>query len=634
MAEEEKLEFLKREEIRTMAKDIAILREIEAKNEKEKITFLKPGEFKKESLEKSQPAQEEKEKALTPVPQLKLKKSLFYRKILIRAAMVLIVVLALGNLSYGYFTSIKPPEETPPAATSTPPVDIPVNPTTTQEIIIPQSLIQVNETKVLEISKTEEMPAVFNQLMEEEFATGSLTRVVFKDTSKNLLSNLGELSQSLQIPISSEIIQKLEDDFTFAIFSQNQGKRITLTAKIKNNEGLDLLLKNLEASTTKEGVFISGEKLPAIVSSYKTATVQGASFRYLTVSKNDLGVCYSLTDGYFVLTYSYESLKDIVGKIKSSLLKSQSGQLFIVGFDGKTLTNQLEEFFKKYRPGGVLLLPKNIDNEERLKKLISDLQVLSLKETGLLLFIAVDQEGGSVSRVGFLTEKTAQSQIATSGMAYQVGLKRGTELKEIGININLAPVLDDMASGDFYYARSFQKTPELSGELAKSLIQGQKEAGILTCVKHFPGYVNISFNPGKTLASVNLPEISQFKKAMEASPELVIASNVIYNDIDASLPFIFSDKGVEFLKSNLGNNVLIVSDALSQNSLSSKYSLKDIVVKPFQAGIDMLLVSGYTSSVSQSMDQFLAAEQSGEVSKEKIDAAVSRVIQLKQSMLK
>ena len=94
-------------------------------------------------------------------------------------------------------------------------------------------------------------------------------------------------------------------------------------------------------------------------------------------------------------------------------MENQVGQMFIIGFEGKTVTPQLEEFFRKYKPGGVLLLSKNIESAEQLKKLTKALQNLSLRETGLPLFIAIDQEGGIISRVDFLQEKPPSQKLKT-----------------------------------------------------------------------------------------------------------------------------------------------------------------------------------------------------------------------------
>ncbi|PIV65152.1 MAG: hypothetical protein COS09_01100, partial [Candidatus Nealsonbacteria bacterium CG01_land_8_20_14_3_00_12] len=373
---------------------------------------------------------------------------------------------------------------------------------------------------------------------------------------------------------------------------------------------------------------------------FKSASYQNVNFRYLTISKEDSGICYALFKDYFIFATSFESLKKTIEELKReeelSAWKVKVGQLFIVGFEGKEITPELEEFIKKYKPGGVLLLSKNIENREQLKNLISGLQEISLRETGLPLFIAVDQEGGVISRIGFLEEKTPQSEIKDPEVSYQIGLRRGGELKGLGVNLNLAPLLDTASSADFLFSRSFQRPASEIGELAKSLILGQKAAGVLTAVKHFPGYSGISFNPEEELGvRAEVPEISQFKKAMTASPELIMTSNVIYQEIDSSLPFTFSAKAIQYLKNNLGSEeILIISDDLDQNSLLKKFSLKEVVTKPVEAGVDILIFSGYRLGVEKGLDEFIKASENGGVSKEKIEIAFSRISQLKQRLLK
>ncbi|MCP6718444.1 MAG: hypothetical protein KJI70_02820 [Patescibacteria group bacterium] len=351
---------------------------------------------------------------------------------------------------------------------------------------------------------------------------------------------------------------------------------------------------------------------------------------------NDLGICYVVYNNYFALSSSFKSIEETIKAFKQQAvineLKDKAGQLFIVGFKGKTVDSDLEQFFKKYKPGGVLLLSENIENEEQLKALTADLQALSEKETGLPLFIAVDQEGGQISRIDFLTEKTKQSEITSENYAYAVGLKRGEELKNLGVNLNLSPILDDAQTNDFVYERSFQKLVETIGNLAKSIITGQKDAGILTAIKHFPGYVNIDFNPEDRLATTNLPEISQFKTALESNPEIVMSSNVIYSDLDPNLPFSFSSTSIEFLKSELGSDILIISDDLSQSSLLNNFTLKEIMTKPILAGNDILIFSGWRSPVNQALDEFLKAVENQEISQDIINNAYLKISQLKTNL--
>ncbi len=316
-------------------------------------------------------------------------------------------------------------------------------------------------------------------------------------------------------------------------------------------------------------------------------------------------------------------------------LEQKIGQLFIIGFDGAVITPQTEKMFNELKPGGVLLLKKNIQNAKQVKKLTADLQAMSMAYSGLPLFIAVDQEGGSVSRLDFLREKTAQFEIETTQEAYAIGLTRGKELKELGVNLNFAPLLDIAASGDFIFDRTFQKDALQTSKLAASLAMGQKEAGILSCFKHFPGYGGIAFNPEEKLATLTkAPSVSQFQEAtIKIKPEFVMVSNVVFEDIDSFLPFSFLENGVKQIKQAVGASPLIITDDLAQNSVLKRFSLEQIVGLPLMAGNDMLIFSGWKSPVAPAV---LAAQEmvkSGQVAKDKVDKAVSRIIKQKEKML-
>ena len=611
------------------------------KREEEIKSSLKRMEESKETgPEKLRDGVEIKEKEIKKVftepliPKPLPKKPSPSKKVLVRGIIVVALLLIFGSLIWSLVLK-KPAEEgaiLPTEEEIIPPEgkeEIVEKP----EISIPPSLISVTGTKASEISQNEEIPEVIGQLMAEELPPGTFTRIVIKNTSENRLSSLKDLSQAFQIEVPEEIFQKLEPDYTLALYSQEQGKRVAVVTKIKEKNGLTELLKAWESKLEK-GISISGEELLPLVPYFKETSFKEVNFRYLTISREDLGICYLILDDYFILATSFESIKKAIEEVESLSLIRKIGQLFIIGFEGKNLTSQLEDLFKKYQPGGVLLLSENIESKEQLKSLISQLQSLSLKETDLPLFVAVDQEGEPLSRIEFLQEKTSQSEIENSEQAYQVGLKRGEELKELGINLKLAPLLDITKEGDFLFNRSFQKSPSETGNLAKSLVVGQKETGILTTIKHFPGYGGISFSPEEKLVSIEkTPEISQFKKVMEANPKMVMVSNAIYQEIDPSLPFVFSPRAIQFLKNNLGSEILIISDDLSQNSLLKNFSLKEIVTKPLEAGIDILIFSGWQSPVTEALETFSQAVKNGEISEEKINQAVAKIIEIKKELL-
>ena len=581
------------------------------------------------------PRESEGEKEETPetlIPKLPKKPSPI-QKILIRALIFAILLSVIGFL-YWFFTVKKvesqkiilPPEEKKEEERNKYP-----------EIIIPASLISVNATETLEIMNSSEIPALLPQLLEKTFETGKYIRILFKNINENKVVGLKEFFEAFEVKTPEGLLEKLNNDFTLFIFSSGNKNHLGFVTKIENKENLLNSLFSWEATMEKdtEKLFeVLGKEGPALSSSFKTSFHEEISFRFLTISQEDFGICYAWFDDYFVFTSSFESIKKTIDLIKAGTLENQIGQMFIIGFEGKTVTPQLEEFFRKYKPGGILLLSKNIESAEQLKKLTKDLQNLSLRETGLPLFITIDQEGGIISRMDFLQEKTLQSEIEDPDEAYQIGLTRGQELKELGINLNLAPLLDITEETDFLFNRSFQKNAAETGNLAKSLIEGQKTANILTAVKHFPGYGGISFNPEETLAKTEtLPEIFQFKKAIEANPEFIMTANMVYKNLDPNLLFTFSPTAIQFLKDNLGSEIIIISDDLAQKYLLANFSLKDIIIKPVQAGVNLLIFSGRAINVSEGLDVFFDTFKKGGVSQSKIKEAISKIIKIKERLM-
>ena len=647
--EEEKLEFLKREEIRTMQKDIIRLREGEAQTERERITELKPQEPRKEipvrlpaKQEKRESGPIEKGMPVTLIPRELPKKLSPLQKIIVRAGVVLILLLFAG---FFYWLIAQKPSEAPgeeeatlPEETAEEPGEQPgEQPEEQPEIKVPLSLISTEATRTLEIINLGETPLILSGLLKGKVEPQGFTRVLIENKNENKILGLKDFFAAFETQSPEGLLDKLDDDFTLFVYSTQAANRLGFVSKVEQTEGLLNLLKTWEGSMEgdTENLFTSlGKETPAVSSAFKTAFHQGVGFRFLTISREDFGICYAWFDDYFVFTSSFESMHKAIEKIKSGESVLEIGQMLIVGFEGKTITAELKEIFRKYHPGGVLLLSKNIDNETQLKELTEGLQALSLKETGLPLLIAADQEGGVISRIGFAETKTPQSEIDDSDEAYEVGLIRGQEMKGLGINLVLAPVLDTTKEGDFLYERSFKKPATEAGELAKSLILGQNTAGILTALKHFPGYGDIAFNPEEKLAEKEtVPEISQFKIAMAANPDFVMTSNVIYKNIDSSLPFTFSTEGIEFLKNNLGSDVLIISDDLAQDYLLEKFSLDELFQKSISAGVDLLIFSGWEADVKEALEVFFTSFQSGNFSKEKIEEAVSRIINFKQGML-
>lgn len=626
LPEEERLKFLKREEVQTMEKDIARLREGEAQKERERITELKPEEEVKVEKAKEIEREETPPPLMPKVPEKP--KALALKKILIRTLIIGVLFLILGYLVWSFIPmeGEGPAEE--PSQTEEKPQEKP------PEVTPPSSLITVQKTETLEIASLEELPNSLAQVLEKELENNTFNRILIK--KDGVFLGLEEFLEGFEVKIPEGLLSKLENDFTLFVYPSEGFNRLGFVAKIQGEDLVGLMSaweESLEQDTEKLLTAL-GKEGPALVPYFKSTNFTNeTNFRFLTFSKQDFGICYAVTDNYFFFATSFAGMRAAIRATELKELENKLGQLFIIGIEGKEVTSEIKELFRKYHPGGILLLSKNIESPVQLKELTQDLQSLSLQETGLPLFVAVDQEGGLISRIEFLEEKTGQSEIETPDQALIIGKKRGEELKELGVNLNLAPLLDEIKEGDFLFNRSFQKTPVETGSLAKSLIEGQKEAGILTAIKHFPGYGGIDFNPeGKLAEKETVPEISQFKEAMESNPELVMTANVIYKNLDETLPFTFSSNAILFLKNNLGGNVLILSDDLAQNYLLEKFSLKDILKKPIQAGVDLLIFSGWQIEVSKGLEEFFASFRQGELSESQLEAAISRIIQLKENL--
>ena len=345
-----------------------------------------------------------------------------------------------------------------------------------------------------------------------------------------------------------------------------------------------------------------------------------------------------------VLSVSQRSSEAIATAVQEQVLlpslslEDKFGQMLIIGFEGTEVTPEVSSLFSDIRPGGILLLSRNIMNKEQTKKLVADLQKISMRTTGLPLFVAVDQEGGIVSRVPWV-ESTGASDLKDSDEAFLVGKKRAQDLKEIGVNMNLAPVLDSNRENDFLFDRSFQKDQDSSLAIAQGLILGHAQEGVIAVPKHFPGYDGVSFNPetGVLPEAENFPSASLFKEILERSQvPFVMLSHVVYQAVDPDNPLPLSTKGMELARKELGDQVLFMSDDLSSRSLMAHYSLGEIGKGALNSGVNILLVGGYPDAAV--VGEFYRAMRNELVAGDgelpaRIEGSATKIIKLKQEML-
>jgi len=353
-----------------------------------------------------------------------------------------------------------------------------------------------------------------------------------------------------------------------------------------------------------------------------------------------------------VLLLSTHMLADVT-------LEQKIGQMFMVGFHGTTAApqSQICQDIKKYHLGAVILFdynpvdkskPKNIATKSQLKKLTSQLQACSYD--GKLL-IAVDQEGGRVQRLkskyGFYGKfpkasdviKMDQSQIKSTY------IKMSAELKSVGINYDLAPVVDldiNMKNHVIHgLGRSFGKDPKIVAKYASTFIDAMHSHGVLTSLKHFPGHGSSVGDTHKGFV-----DVTDLWKEVELEPyhllnekaDTVMVAHVFNKKLDATYPASLSYKTItKMLRWKLGYHGVVITDDLQMGAISKKYGLKNTLKLAINAGDDILLIGNQldpkqVKSTKVLVDSVKSLLRTGEVKSKSIDIAYQRIQKLKQKL--
>ncbi len=281
-----------------------------------------------------------------------------------------------------------------------------------------------------------------------------------------------------------------------------------------------------------------------------------------------------------------------------------AGQILTLGFNGTSYSRALGSWFRKYRPGGVILFSDNIENVEQTTSLISDLKKLCEDETGTPLFVCVDQEGGRVSRLSkdmpSFPKARSLGEDGSLELAEEVYADIGKTLRGLGFNVNFAPTLDldtnenNPVIGD----RSFGADPETVARLGSAAIQGLRHEGILACGKHFPGHGDTSLDSHLDLPTDGRPasrfddaELVPFRMAVEEKVDFIMSAHVMYPKLDEKYPATLSRKIMtDLLRDKIGFEGVIVSDDLDMKAIAGMWSDDEAAKLALNAGADMILV--------------------------------------------
>ncbi len=323
-------------------------------------------------------------------------------------------------------------------------------------------------------------------------------------------------------------------------------------------------------------------------------------------------------------------------------------QLFLVApetLSGGTpvteVTDAVREGLTKYPVGGVVLFGDNIENRDQVTKLIGDMQGASKYP----LFMAVDEEGGTVSRLGSkdgmgVSSQPPMREVGDGGdaqRAYEIGKTIGTEIRALGFNVNFAPVADTLVNPDNTEigSRSFGTDPMVVSIMVENMVKGLRESGMASAVKHFPGHGSAETDSHsgrarstRTHEEMAVSDLLPFKAGIEAGADFVMISHMVNKsitktDMECSMS---TNVMTNILRNTMGFPNIIITDSLSMGAITGYFSAGAAAVTAFEAGADMLLMP---ANIEEAAAAIRGAVESGRISETRLNESVSRVLKVK-----
>lgn len=296
---------------------------------------------------------------------------------------------------------------------------------------------------------------------------------------------------------------------------------------------------------------------------------------------------------------------------------------------------------EKQPVGGIVYFSKNLKDREQTAEMIKNTQSYSK----LPLFIGVDEEGGRVARLGSnkkmgVTEHPPMLEIGKTGdgdKAYNVGKTLASDIKSLGFNVDFAPDSDVLVNEDNTEIgdRSFGTDPETVSLMVKNVVCGLQDNGVSSSLKHFPGHgaTHTDSHTGysevtRTAEELRAAEFLPFKAGIDAGADFVMVSHMtLVNATEEKVPSSMSKEVIsDMLFDELGFTGIAITDSFSMGAITEEYTIEEAVTRAVNAGADMILMP---SDLTAAHDALLSAVRSGEISQERIEKSVEKILSLK-----
>ena len=340
-------------------------------------------------------------------------------------------------------------------------------------------------------------------------------------------------------------------------------------------------------------------------------------------------------------------LEEIVNSIITEMpLEDKVAGLFFITPEALTDTDVVvragdttREKIREHAVGGLIYFSQNIKDAEQLSEMLQNTKDWS----NYPIFLAVDEEGGSVSRVakaGLADDVGPMSEIGASGdaaLAREAGAAIGTYLSGFGFNLDFAPVADVITDGNTVIGnRSFGTDVNLVSPMVAAMVEGLQDNGVSACLKHFPGLGDTTEDTHeglaaseKTLDEFTAQDFPVYQAGIGAGVDFIMVShlsapNVVGDNTPASLSSMMIN---DILRGQLGYQGVVITDAMNMTAITDYYTSEQAAVMALQAGADMILMPEDFKAAYQGV---LDAVNNGTLTEERIDESLRRIYRIKK----
>ena len=333
--------------------------------------------------------------------------------------------------------------------------------------------------------------------------------------------------------------------------------------------------------------------------------------------------------------------------------------------DFTEMNDEVNGILEAYNFGAVILFSNNMKETEQTFRLTQALQEAATKSNGIPLIITADQEGGTVCRLGSGTALPGNMALgatyALNGTKYakEAGRIIGSELSVLGINTNLAPVVDvnSNANNPVIGLRSFSDDPDIVGALASAMVEGMAEYNVIGTAKHFPGHGDTATDShyglpivDKSFAELEKNELKPYHILLSQGIEMIMTAHILYPQLESdqilsdktgkleSLPATMSDDILTgLLKRDMGFDGIVITDAMNMAGITDYWDPVQAAIVSVRAGADMICMPTRlccmddVDNLNAVIDGIINAVNNGEIPEERIDDAVRRVLTVKNN---